>query len=30
MLEFKEPCIELKNEIQEFKEEFINNNEIIN
>lgn len=29
MLEFKEPCIELKNEIQEFKEEFIHNNEVI-
>ena len=29
MLEFKEPCIELKNEIQEFKEDFIHNNEVI-
>ena len=29
MLEFIEPCIELKNEIQEFKEDFIHNNEVI-
>ena len=29
MLEFIEPCIELKNEIQEFKENFIHNNEVI-
>ena len=29
MLEFIEPCIELKNKIQEFKEDFIHNNEVI-
>ena len=29
MLEFIEPSIELKNEIQEFKEDFIHNNEVI-
>lgn len=29
MLEFIEPCIELKNQIQEFKEDFIHNNEVI-
>ena len=29
MLEFIEPCIELKYEIQEFKEDFIHNNEVI-
>lgn len=29
MLEFIEPCIKLKNEIQEFKEDFIHNNEVI-
>ena len=29
MLEFIEPCIGLKNEIQEFKEDFIHNNEVI-
>ena len=30
MLEFIEPCIRLKNEIQEFKKDFIHNNEVIN
>ena len=29
MLEFIEPCIELKNQIQKFKEDFIHNNEVI-
>ena len=29
MLEFIEPSIELKNEIQEFKVDFIHNNEVI-
>lgn len=29
MLEFIEPCIRLKNEIQEFKDYFIHNNEVI-
>ena len=29
MLEFIEPCIGLKNEIQEFKVDFIHNNEVI-
>ena len=29
MLEFIEPCIGLKNEIQGFKEDFIHNNEVI-